>query len=90
MQANTGRKCYPSQVRVCDVSVTTPNGQTHSLTVQAASLFDAARQGCDMWAKMSWWDPNALIVVSCDGQKWKVTADRVRQWDLERRQKASS
>jgi hypothetical protein len=30
------------------------DGKTHSLTVQASSVFDAAQQGISAWA-MFWW-----------------------------------
>jgi hypothetical protein len=64
----------------CTVSIIGQDGQTYSLDVRASSLFDAVDQAVQSWAKLWWYEPNAVIEVRADDQIWKVRAERVREW----------
>jgi len=66
-------------VRVCDVSLTTPNGQTHALTLQAESLFSAAASAISEWSRLWWWDRDSIMTVRAGGQ---VRAKRVIDWEF--------
>jgi hypothetical protein len=56
------------------------DGEIHAITLQASSLFDAAHQGMTAWAKLSYFDPKAIIHVEADGKRWAVTQERVKEW----------
>jgi hypothetical protein len=56
------------------------DGKTHSLTVGASSLFQAAQQGIEAWSKLWWFDPETLIMVQVGDQRWAVRQDKVRRW----------
>jgi len=59
-------------MRDCTVSVTNPDGETHTLEVTAASLYDAAAQAMEAWARMSWWDPDRTLDVKCGDHRWRI------------------
>jgi hypothetical protein len=58
---------YPMSVLRCLVSVTDSDGVKHSVTVSAASLFDAAAAGLAAFRRESWaaaaLSPNATVRV---------------------------
>jgi hypothetical protein len=64
----------------CTVSIIGQDGQTYSLDVRASSLFDAVDQAVQSWAKLWWYEPNAVIEVRAGDQLWKIRAERVREW----------
>jgi hypothetical protein len=47
----------------CTVSIIGQDGQTYSLEVEASSAFDAVDQALQSWAKLWWYEPNAVIEV---------------------------
>jgi hypothetical protein len=50
-------------MRRCTVSMTGTDGRRHSIETDALSLFDAAYNAQQQWAKLSWFDRNALVEV---------------------------
>jgi hypothetical protein len=46
-------------------------------TIQATSVFHAAEQGIQAWAKFWWFDTDALIAVQSDDERWSVQQKRV-------------
>ena len=50
-------------MRRCTVFMTGTDGQRHSIETDALSLFDAAYNAQQQWARLSWFDPQALIEV---------------------------
>jgi hypothetical protein len=61
------------------------DGNTHSLTVGASSLFQAAQQGIEAWSLLWWFDPEELITVQVGDQRWAVRQGNVRRrWRTER------
>jgi hypothetical protein len=66
-------------MRYCHVEIKGSDGQMHAVTLQAASLFDAARSGVESWAKLWWFDPAAVIVVKSGDEVWRVRQERLRQ-----------
>jgi hypothetical protein len=56
------------------------DGQTHEAAVETSSLFDAVDRAIQIWARLSWYRPNSVVEVRMGGQRWKVRAERVRQW----------
>jgi hypothetical protein len=65
-------------MRDCTVSVTDPDGEIHTVTVTASTLYDAAAQAMEAWARMSWWDPGLTLDVKCGDLRWKVGAGWIR------------
>jgi hypothetical protein len=61
------------------------DGKTHSLTIQATSLFQAAEQGIQTWARFWWFDTDALIAVQSDDECWTVQQKRVSVWRMGRK-----
>ena len=68
----------------CRVSVVSPDGETHTITVRANSLFDAARQAQERWSMLWWHQPDAVLEVCAGVQRWKVRGDRIRRWNAAR------
>ena len=56
------------------------DGKTHSLTTEAASLFDAAEKGINAWSRLWWYDPETNITVQSDDDRWTVTPQALRKW----------
>jgi hypothetical protein len=67
-------------VKHCSVSIVGEDGQHHTLTLEAKSLFDAAASGLHQWAQYWWFDRKANVTVEVDGQRWQVDQDRIRKW----------
>jgi hypothetical protein len=62
------------------VEVKCKDGQTHGLTMQASSLFDAAAKALDAWSKLWWFDPSTIVFVKSGDERWMIQQDRVRKW----------
>jgi hypothetical protein len=56
------------------------DGRRHSIETDALSLFDAAYNAQQQWAKLSWFDRNTLIEVRAGNDCWRVRQDRIRFW----------
>jgi len=56
------------------------DGQTHGLTLQASSLYDGAAKAIDEWARLWWFDPEAVLEVKCGDERWRVRQNAVRHW----------
>jgi hypothetical protein len=67
-------------MRRCTVSMTGTDGQRHSNETDALSLFDAAFNAQQQWAKFSWFDPQAVIEIRAGKDVWRVRQDRIRVW----------
>ena len=67
-------------MRRCTVSMTGTDGRRHSIETDALSLFDAAYNAQQEWAKLSWFDPQAVIEVRAGSDCWRVRQDRIRRW----------
>jgi len=65
-------------MRDCTVSVTSPDGQTHTVELAASSLLDAAAQAMKAWSRLWWWDPDLPLDVTCGDRYWKVGSRWVR------------
>ena len=75
----------------CAVSIVDPGGKVHTLEVEASSAFDAVDQAVQSWAKLWWYEPDAVIEVRAGDQCWKIRAGRVREWKAARaRQRTAS
>ena len=64
----------------CRVSMVGQDGRTYDVTVEAASLFDAAARALDQWSRLWWYRPNGFVEVRMDDKCWRVSAERVREW----------
>jgi hypothetical protein len=64
------------------------DGQIHSTTMDAASLYDAADRATQGWAKLSWFSPTEPVIVKHGQQSWTVSRDQMRAW-LEKRKTTS-
>jgi hypothetical protein len=62
-EANKKRNWYPHRVRCVHLEMKGKDGQTHGLTLQASSLFDAAAKALDQWSKLWWFDQGTLLTV---------------------------
>lgn len=67
-----------STLKECTVSVIGGDGQTHVVEVRASSLFDAAAQAMQ-WARLTWYQRDAIIDVRAGDRTWKVQVERVRR-----------
>jgi hypothetical protein len=85
--ANKRRICYSVPVRRCTVSIRGKDGELHSKTVDATSLFDAADEIIRDWNRLWWWSSSSLIEIESGDDHWRVSQDRVRKW---RKTKAGS
>jgi len=70
-------------VRCCLVQTKGKDGETHSLTLEASSVFDAADKAINRWARL-WWFSDALITVQSCEERWIVSQERVRKWKRRR------
>ena len=64
----------------CTVSVVGGDGQTHTVEVQASSLFDAVDQAAQQWARLWWYRGEAVVEVRAGERCWQVRLERVRVW----------
>lgn len=65
------------------VTVTDQDGQVHVADVNAASLFDAASQAAHGWSMLWWWELDLILTVEVAGRAYRVSAERVRQWQAQ-------
>jgi hypothetical protein len=73
---------YHLGVRCCMVQMLGKDRRTHTLTLEAASLFDAADQAINQWSRLWWFDPQAALHVQSCEDRWTVKQENVRQWRL--------
>jgi hypothetical protein len=71
-------------VVACYVSMIRRDKLTHGITIEASSLFDAANQAIQAWARFWWFDPQAHLVIEASGKVWRVSQARVREWRASR------
>jgi hypothetical protein len=64
----------------CAVELTGTDGRSHTITLEAASVFDAANKALTACGKLAWYDPKGVITVEADGRRWRVDPPRVREW----------
>jgi len=67
-------------MRRCTVSTTGTDGQRHSIETDALSLFDAAFNARQQWARLSWFDLQAVFEICAENDRWRVRQDRIRRW----------
>ena len=67
-------------VRCCHVQMKGKDGQLHCLTLEAASLYDAADKAINAWARLWWFDPATVVIVQSSEEVWHVRQDDVRRW----------
>jgi hypothetical protein len=67
-------------MRCVHVEVRGKDGQTHGLTLQATSLFDAAAKALDAWSKFWWFDASTIVVVKSGDERWMIQQDRIQKW----------
>jgi len=68
----------------CVVEITGRDGQAHSMTIEASSVFDAAYQALQAWSLMWWHDPNIDVTVRTADRRWRVKQSSVREWHQNR------
>lgn len=66
--------CYPVQVRRCTVSIRGKDGELHTKTVDATSLFDAADEVIRDWNRLWWWSSSSLIEIESGPDRSKDIA----------------
>lgn len=64
----------------CLVSIAGRDGETHTVEVQVKSLFDAANQAVEQWARLWWYDGDSVVEINDGSRRWQVRLDRVRRW----------
>jgi hypothetical protein len=67
-------------VRCVHVEIKGKDGQTHGLTMQASSLFDAAAKAMDAWSKLWWFDFSTIVLVKSGDERWMIRQDRIQKW----------
>jgi hypothetical protein len=67
-------------MKLCNVEIEGKDGTTHSVTVEASSLFEAADKALQSWSKFWWFGNKAVLKIEADGRCWKVEQGRVREW----------
>jgi hypothetical protein len=65
------------------------DGEIHSATLEATSVFHAADQAIRRWSMFWWFSPDAPITAQSGEDKWTVAQERIRRWrdELLRRSK---
>jgi hypothetical protein len=64
----------------CTVSVIGSDRQTHTLEVDAASLFEAVDKAVQQWALLWWYGDATHAEVQAGKRHWRVSLERVREW----------
>lgn len=54
--------------------------KTHTIEVEANSLFDAAYEGVKAWAKLWQWSAGQILEVRAGDQVWHVKGERASEW----------
>jgi hypothetical protein len=70
-----------------DKSTLPPAADPDSMEVEAASVFDAAASAIERWSMVWWWNGARIIEVRAGDEVWRVSVERVREWNRERRVK---
>ncbi len=65
---------------LCSVTIRGKDGQIRSMTLDASSTFDAAYKAVQRWALLWWFSPDSIITVRHGDQKWRVSQERLREW----------
>jgi hypothetical protein len=68
----------------CTVEVVGKDGTRSSKQVEASSVFEAAGEAIQEWAKLWWWEPDNPIAVRMGDREWRVMSHRVASWLSER------
>ncbi len=66
------------------------DSETHTVELQAASLFAAGYEAVQRWAMFWWFDPQALLTIKAGEQEWSINQDSVRKWRQSRVSTAAS
>ncbi len=56
------------------------DGETHTVELEAVSLFDAAYEATQRWAMFWWADPKALLTIKAGDEEWNVRQSSIRAW----------
>ena len=64
----------------CYVEMRGTDGQIHSTTLDASSLYDAAEKATSSWARFWWFTAAALVTVRHAEQSWTISQERMRLW----------
>lgn len=56
------------------------NGESHSVLVEAASLFDAAHKGQRKMILLWYYSRDARLKVRMGEREWLVSQERVKEW----------
>ena len=66
------------------------DGKTHSTTLEASSLYEAADKALTAWARLWWFNPQIDITVHRGGDCWKVSQEKLRAWRARRDRSAAA
>jgi hypothetical protein len=64
-------------VACCYVEIKGADGETHFLTTEASSTFDAISQAIEAWGKFWWFAPSENALVRCGDRSWSVSVRAV-------------
>jgi hypothetical protein len=64
-------------MKMARASIKGKDGKIYSVNVEASSLYDAAEQCVRRVCRFWQFDPQALITVEADGQRWLVSQDKM-------------
>jgi hypothetical protein len=56
------------------------DGQIHSTTLDATSLYDAAEKATRGWSRLWWFSSREIVTVRHGEQSWKVSQEKMREW----------
>jgi hypothetical protein len=77
-------------VACCYVEMIGDDGKTHSTTLEASSLYEAADKALTAWARLWWFNPQIDITVHRGGDCWKVSQEKLRAWRARRDRSAAA
>jgi hypothetical protein len=66
-------------------SIRGKDGELHSKTVDATSLFDTADEVIRDWNRLWWWSSSSLIQIESGQDRWRVNQATVRKWRTARK-----
>jgi hypothetical protein len=90
MEANIRRICYPAFVACCYVEMIGEDGRTHSTTLDATSLYDAADQALTKWSRLWWFNSQIDVTVHRGGDCWRVSQEKLSAWRATRKPNSAS
>jgi len=76
-------------VACCYVEMIGEDGRTHSTTLDASSLYDAAEQALTKWSRLWWFNPQIDVTVHRDGDCWRVSQEKLRAWSATRKRNSA-